>query len=1162
MYLQNFNNLTITKNNVKMGYPVYPAASSYTTYAGYLTTCNNIISIIGNKFDNHTAYQSYGLYINACINSSSGSPVLIANNFLSVGGYYGYYGLAYLPGASTSYANFYFNSINYYSPSSSSWAYPFYISASSGVSNQFNVQNNVCASNNTAGNSAGYYGVYFACPNTYFATLDYNDWYQGTNTYYGYFNGTYCSTLSAWQSAAGSPKETHTINQNPNWTLITNTVGVETNLHINNSSLGAGITGTGVTTDIDGQTRGATPFMGADEMSPYDAGISAINTPSTSYCSNGAANINVSIKNFGINTLTSATINYSINGGTPSTYSWTGSLSTSSTQAVTIGTLNQVAPNSYVIKAWTSNINGGQIDGSNLNDTSRLTSAAGLNGTYTINPSGSGSTNFTSFTAAATALSTQGICGPVTFNVSNGTYTEQVTLTSINGASASNRVTFKSASGDSSLVVLQYNATSTNYTLSFNGVSYVTFKKMTIAALNSGNGIAVDFRNIPTNDSLSNCRITTQTVSLTGTANAAIFQQSAAPVSVTISNNVILNGSYGIYWNTNNSATHTEGTTIVGNQFTNQYYMGMYTYYCDGTYFNNNVITSNTAYTSYYGAYMYWTTSLTRSVQVNTNRIYGNMMGYGFYFYYLGVNSSNPTTVSNNMVQMGSTSGASNTVGMYFASSNYQVFCYHNTSVVYGTSASNYGASCNGFVSTPSVFRNNVWANFGNGTTTAGGAFYTTAPGTTYTFDYNDLYVNTGGAIGNLAGTPYTTLNSWKAAVSTNDANTLNVNPLFTSTSDLHASNPSLKAGTSGLVATDFDGQSRASIPCIGADEFPLPSLNASISGVNVGVQTCAGTQNVYVTLKNLGTTALTSCKIDWSINSTPQTQYSWSGNLASGSSAVVTLGTNNYISGTAYTISATSSLPNGGTDAYSGDDNSSGVFQAGLNGVYTINPSGSGSSNYTTFTAAVAALNAYGVCGPVRFNVSNGTYNEKISIGYINNTSSTNTITFASASGDSSLVTLAWPSDGNNVGVVDLSGASYIKFRKMTITRNGASSSYGYVVYLRGGSSYNTFEHCRLIGTSYSGNSANFATVFTPSGSNENYNTFRNNVISNNSYGFYLYGSNSNSTEYMTIDSNNINGMYYEGIYSYYGTNIINKNIIQTFGITNSGAGIDQNWK
>jgi hypothetical protein len=57
----------------------------------------------------------------------------------------------------------------------------------------------------------------------------------------------------------------------------------------------------------------------------------------------------------------------------------------------------------------------------------------GLSGTYVIgNQVG---TDYSTFTQAASALQSQGVSGPVIFNVLSGTYTEYVTLNEITGAS-------------------------------------------------------------------------------------------------------------------------------------------------------------------------------------------------------------------------------------------------------------------------------------------------------------------------------------------------------------------------------------------------------------------------------------------------------------------------------------------------------------------------------------------------------------------------------------------------------------------------------------------------------------------------------------------------------------------------------------------------------
>lgn len=57
-----------------------------------------------------------------------------------------------------------------------------------------------------------------------------------------------------------------------------------------------------------------------------------------------------------------------------------------------------------------------------------MLSWAQLSGNYTIDPAGSGSQNYTSFAAAIAAMTSQGIGGNVTFEVSDGLYGEQVVI--------------------------------------------------------------------------------------------------------------------------------------------------------------------------------------------------------------------------------------------------------------------------------------------------------------------------------------------------------------------------------------------------------------------------------------------------------------------------------------------------------------------------------------------------------------------------------------------------------------------------------------------------------------------------------------------------------------------------------------------------------------
>jgi hypothetical protein len=116
--------------------------------------------------------------------------------------------------------------------------------------------------------------------------------------------------------------------------------------------------------------------------------------------------------------------------------------------------------------------------------------------------------------------------------------------------------------------------------------------------------------------------------------------------------------------------------------------------------------------------------------------------------------------------------------------------------------------------------RNNIFAN----TQTAGAtrfAVYSSAPASVYSaINYNNYFSTEN--VGFLGGVRVT-LAEWQTATG-QDANSLAVNPLFVSATDLHlqAGSPMINAGTPiAEVPTDIDGDPRsATTPDIGADEF------------------------------------------------------------------------------------------------------------------------------------------------------------------------------------------------------------------------------------------------------------------------------------------------------------------------------------------------------
>ena len=231
-----------------------------------------------------------------------------------------------------------------------------------------------------------------------------------------------------------------------------------------------------------------TPDMGAYEFEPpqNDAGISVINGP-TSTQSPGSYTILATLKNYGYADLLSANLNWSINGGPATSQLWTGYL-TPGQESTPINLGNYTFPyGTYTLKVWTSLPNG-QADPMPMNDT--MTSVIIIcdimaGGTYTIGGTGS---DYASFAAAIAAMTGCGIGGPVIFSVQPGTYTAQVNIPAIAGASATNTITFQSSTGIPADVTVTYTSTSAadNWVIRLDGADYITLKNMTIKSAATG----------------------------------------------------------------------------------------------------------------------------------------------------------------------------------------------------------------------------------------------------------------------------------------------------------------------------------------------------------------------------------------------------------------------------------------------------------------------------------------------------------------------------------------------------------------------------------------------------------------------------------------------------------------------------------------------------
>ena len=396
-----------------------------------------------------------------------------------------------------------------------------------------------------------------------------------------------------------------------------------------------------------------------------------------------------------------------------------------------------------------------------------------MSGSYTIGPAG----DYANFNAAVAALVAQGVSAPVVFEVAAGTYQEQVSIPAIAGASASNTITFQSAGGDSTAVVLQYSAgAAQNYVLALDSTGYVIFQSMTIKTLDATYANVVTITGTTSHVSLLN----NQLLGLDSTL-AVVLSWDATNNDLVIRNNLIRGGQVGIELVGEETAYET-GTIISGNMLQDQSKAGIIVKYQQAEQITGNRITHDQ------GIEQTW-------VGINPTHCSGTM--------------AEPALIANNMVSFNSTQKSA---GIHLYSSNYQ-HIYYNSILVYGDAPDSraFNQEAGGG---SNVLKNNILSN-----TARGLVFYATDL-SACSSDYNDLL--TTGVYFAYSNGFINTMTDWQSATN-KDSHSISADPLFVDSTDLH-SRQLLLAGYGTAVAevtTDIDNEPRpAATPTIGADEL------------------------------------------------------------------------------------------------------------------------------------------------------------------------------------------------------------------------------------------------------------------------------------------------------------------------------------------------------
>ncbi len=487
----------------------------YILYPGNGTKIyNNTIKNISSTYTTSTTPVVYGIFFSTSSLTGTNTVEIYNNQIANLSqGYastastaFTMYGI-YLPTTSTATTTFkvYFNSIGITGNALSN-STCLRVATATPV---YDIKNNVLGNLTGSQSTSKHYCIYTSVASGSFgasgSVMNYNCYYLAntTNGFVGYTSTTDRTAISDLITAY-SGTNANSVSGNPLFSSATNLAPTS-----NSSSLyQTGVTISGYATDITGATRGSSPSIGAyDAPGDYQA-------PTISYTALG----NKTTSNFTTSSFATITDNNTVdtvsgtrprlyykkstdndafvgntssdNGwkwveanGTTSPFDFTVNWGIINGGSVSLGNTIQY----FVVAqdmATTPNISSSPASGFVGTTVSNITSTpwtpnsftivnAPLSGTYTIGASGS----YTSITSAFADMTTRGISGAVTFELTDATYnttsgeTFPITLGTVTGASASNTVTLKPATSVNATII---GANTGSAIIRLNGTDYFT----------------------------------------------------------------------------------------------------------------------------------------------------------------------------------------------------------------------------------------------------------------------------------------------------------------------------------------------------------------------------------------------------------------------------------------------------------------------------------------------------------------------------------------------------------------------------------------------------------------------------------------------------------------------------------------------------------------
>lgn len=874
---------------------------------------------------------------------------------------------------------------------------------------------------------------------------------------------------------------------------------------------------------------------------------------------------------------TTVTLNLTGNSvGVGQTYEWEVSTTNTPFNWVSVGAATGVSSRTTTVSAaawYRCKVTcGSQSDYSSVVAVSYGTPLPG--GTYTINPSGSGPNNFPTLEGFVDVLNSCGIAGPVTANVSPALVTaNRIQFNDISGASAANRIRIN---GNGS--VITYAGTSTLMsTVELNGTKYLTLDSFNIISANASYGWGIHLWNAAQYDSITRCRVDLSAVNSSSSTSANGIILGASRTSVTtyannasdcyFGNNEIIGYSasgYGVYYGISqlgSAATHNVNNIYDGNTIRNFYYTAIYLRFGNNVRVINNDIQRETKNAVNGTAYGIYSLSANANLEISGNRIHhlhgtNNSITSASYPIYI---SSPSTTVSAPLKIINNAIYQNNLpiIGIYLSVCPY-AYVYHNTiesslPATYTTTSSEYGIYLTS-TSTGSEVKNNI-VHLPN--SPAPQAFGISIGSAIAANGLQGNSVSLSPSLSSVAygylNNNYATLAAFRSAFPAMETTSISVNPYFTNPGAgnlLPSNNMLYRKGVNlgGQVNNDITAAARfASQPTPGCYELASIPATPGVELVSILVKDllCASSDSLKIVIANQSAVTLTSVRVNWYLNGTPQTALNYTGNIPPSAFDTIFVGMVNMLPNQATQVAVRVTQPNNQPNSFTGTDSLSVLQGTGMSGVYTVNAaSATSGTNFNNISDMLDALNVRGLCGPVVINFVNGSgpYTGDIILKDIRGLSAVNTLTL---NGNGNQVeyngTVAKP----QAFVMD--NVSYVSVKNFIF--KSLNTSYGWGALISNNCQSDSIQDCTFDMTSITGTGSNNGNGIVVSGSYASATTsttntsglvIQNNIVMGNTpnqYGIY-YGISLANASNSIVRNNNVQDFYYYGIYVTSGSN------------------------